>query len=481
MLYIIIYIIIYYALNIKVKLPIQKVYEFNYSNKLYIKWLNNHLKRAFNHLDIYAGILTIISFYVGTRLKIILLILAIILIIYDTENIKYTLMIDKETIKIPIEKRIIRLLLIYIIVMIIPFIMGLLYTKYKILYIGIGIILLVFSYLFILLTNLIMTPIESLIKKIVITKVLNKIKKLNINFIGIIGKYGKSSLANILDQLIDSKTYVINNLDELYKIKFKNNDYIIIKINCINNAFKKIMFNNIICTKEFDIEDLEILNNINKDNIYFYKQNKLYKQIDNKNIYYYGDKNSLINLIDYKLDNNIITFTYNYNNKLYKDKTKILGFFNIYHILSVILLLDNLNINYKNKINKLIGLKHSLSIKELNGFTMIDDTYHTNSYSFIEGLKILNNMKGTKVLVTPGLLDNSMIIKDIIKTCDYIILIGEKNTKELYRLLIDGNYKKERIYITNDYYESYAMISNLNIKGKIYALYENNMSNLYKE
>ena len=52
MLYIIIYLIIYYALKIKVSLPIQKIYEFNYSNKLYFKWLKNHLKRAFNHLDI---------------------------------------------------------------------------------------------------------------------------------------------------------------------------------------------------------------------------------------------------------------------------------------------------------------------------------------------------------------------------------------------------------------------------------------------
>ena len=72
MLYIIIYLIIYYALTIKVKLPLQKIYEFDYSNLLYFKWLRKHLKKAFNHFDIYAGILTILSFYVGPKLRVLL-------------------------------------------------------------------------------------------------------------------------------------------------------------------------------------------------------------------------------------------------------------------------------------------------------------------------------------------------------------------------------------------------------------------------
>ena len=480
--YYVIYLIIYYALSIKVKLPLQKLYDYNYNNRLYLKWLKKHLRKAFNHFDIYAGLLTIISFYVDSKLKTVLLILSIILMIYDTENIKYNLMIDKDDIDIPKENRIIRLLFIYIIIMILPFILGLIYINYKVFYIGLGILFLVFSYFFICLLNIILLPLESLIKKIVISNIKKKIKKLKINFIGILGKYGKSSLANILDQLIDSKTYVINNLDELYKIKFSNNDYVIVKINCIDENIKNIYFENVLCTREFNEEDLSLLKEIKKKNIYFYKQNLYSKQINDNNIYYYGDKDALINLVDYKINKNKINFSYQYHNKISKENINILGIYNIYHILISILLLDNLKIDYHHKISELKNLTHCLNIKELNGFTMIDNTYHSNFYSFKEGLYVLNSMKGTKIIVTPGLNDNLEIIsKDIAKICDYVILIGEVNTKLLYELLIENKFNKNNIYITNDVYESYALISNLDINDNIYALYENNLLDLYKE
>ena len=144
MLYVVIYLIIYYALYIKVRLPLEKVYECNYNNRLYLKWLKNHLKKAFNHFDIYAGILTVISFYVSFKIKVFLLVLAILLILYDTENIKYTLMVNKDNLRIPKENRIIRLLSLYIMFLIIPFILGLFFKRYRVFYIGVGIVFLVF-------------------------------------------------------------------------------------------------------------------------------------------------------------------------------------------------------------------------------------------------------------------------------------------------------------------------------------------------
>ena len=249
MLYVIIYLIIYYALYVKVRLPLLKLYEFNYNNRLYFKWLKDHLRKAFNHLDIYAGLLTILSFYVGDKLKVVLLVISILLIIYDTENITYTLMIDKENLKIPKENRIFRLLSLYIVIIIIPFILGLIYSKYRIFCIGVGIIFLVFSFVFICLTNIIVTPFEVFIKKIVVFNILNKIGRANINFIGLIGTYGKTCLSNVLIQFLSKNTIVINNLEDLYKINFNKYENIIIKINCVDNSIRNIFFSNIFLYK----------------------------------------------------------------------------------------------------------------------------------------------------------------------------------------------------------------------------------------
>ena len=482
MLYTIIYLIIYYALYVKVRLPLLKIYQFNYNNRLYFKWLSDHLRKAFNHLDIYAGLLTILSFYVSDKIKAVLLLISMLLIIYDTENIKYTLMIDKENLKIPREKRIFRLLTLYIVILLIPFILGLIYSNYRVFCIGIGIIFLVFSFVFVCLTNMIVTPIEVFIKKIIVFNILNKIDKANVNFIGVIGTHGKTCLANILLQFYGKNTYFISNLEELYDIDFLNSENIIVKINCVDNSVKNIHCNHVLCSKEFDDTDMLLLRDLDFDYLYFYKQNEYVNKLKYDNVFYYGIEDSLINLINYKIINDKTEFTYTYNNKKYTYTTTLLGLYNIYHLLAAILLMENSRKSYKSKISSLKNLDHNLNIKILNGFTMIDDTYHTNVESFNEGLDILREMKGTRILVTPGLIGyNTIISKNIISACDYIILIGERNSKTLYDALIKNKFDKNKIFITNDTYESYAMISNLDIEDDIYALYENKLSNLYKD
>ena len=482
MLYTVIYCVIYYTLYIKIRLAIGKLSELDYSNKLYFKWLSDHLNNVFNVFDIIAGILTIISFYVTFKVKVVLLVISILLIIYGTENIKYRLMINKEDININKNNRFFRLITLFVFIYIIPFILGLIFYKHRVLYLNIGIILLIFSYLILLLNNIILLPLESIINKIVSSSVLRRINKLDIHFIGLVGVYGKGNLSNILKQLIDKNTYVIKDLLDLYNIKIKNNSYIIFKLDYVNNNIKKIIFNDLLCTKEINNEDLFIINNIKYDRLYFYKQSKLIDNINNNNIYYYGDSDALINLVDYKISIDDIKFTYKYKDKIYKDSTKTLGIYNLYHIMVSILLLDNLNISYKNKIKDLVNLEHNLTIKKLNGFTMIDDRYHSNLNSFREGLNILNTIKGIKILVTPGLkYCDYLLAKDIVSKVDYIILLGDDNSKWLYDALIKNGFNDKHIFITNDTYESYEMISNLDIKGDIYALYENELSSLYKD
>ena len=71
---------------------------------------------------------------------------------------------------------------------------------------------------------------------------------------------------------------------------------------------------------------------------------------------------------------------------------------------------------------------------------------------------------------------------EIAMVADYVILVGEKQTKPIYEGLISKKYKKDNIIITNDVREAYTMVNNLKEPKKdIYALFENDLPDTYNE
>ena len=98
-------------------------------------------------------------------------------------------------------------------------------------------------------------------------------------------------------------------------------------------------------------------------------------------------------------------------------------------------------------------------------------------------------MPGTKVVVTPGMIElgekekeyNRLFGMQIALVADYVVLIGEKRTKPIYEGLIESGYDKEKIYILNDVKESFQLVASLKGKDDIYALYENDLPDSYNE
>ena len=77
---------------------------------------------------------------------------------------------------------------------------------------------------------------------------------------------------------------------------------------------------------------------------------------------------------------------------------------------------------------------------------------------------------------------NRVFGTQIAKVADYVVLVGEKRTKPIYKGLLDAGYEKDNIFIINDVRDAYPLISN-KLKGQddIYALFENDLPDTYNE
>ena len=99
-------------------------------------------------------------------------------------------------------------------------------------------------------------------------------------------------------------------------------------------------------------------------------------------------------------------------------------------------------------------------------------------------------MPGTKVVVTPGMIElgekedeyNKIFGEQIAKVADIAILIGEKKTQPIKEGLLTSGFDKDKIIVFNDVREAYAFINSIyNGKENIYALFENDLPDTYNE
>ena len=174
-------------------------------------------------------------------------------------------------------------------------------------------------------------------------------------------------------------------------------------------------------------------------------------------------------------------------------ETKLLGTHNISNLIAGISIGYTLGITIDELINavkRIQPIEHRLELKRLGNIYQIDDAYNSNPIGAQKALEVLNNMPGIKIVVTPGMVElgddevkeNEIFGENNAKVVDYVILVGEKRTKPIYNGLIKQGFKNDKIIIVNDVRLSYNIIRKLKTDTKdIYALYENDLPDIYDE
>ncbi len=501
-------------------------------NNRYLKWLGQNFRNSFINLNLYGILFSIFLFFslsdiLDVFFLLILISVYIVSLFIDKEKRKH----DQNKKPLVITKRVKRLIVTISIIYLLPVIFFFINTENRNICLLILSILTSMNYLIIYLANVINYPVERLVYHHFEKLAKNKLKSMNnLKVIGITGSYGKTSSKNILNDILKIKfnclatpksintfnglMITINNklskLDDIFiaemgayvkgeingLCKLVNPKYGI--ITSIGNAHLATFGSeqNIIDGKMELIEYLpsDGIGVLNKDDL----KQKNYK-IKNKNkckIIWIGIDNKDVDVkaSNIKCNNKGTTFTVKFKDieKTYDFETKLLGKHNVYNILASIALGYEFGISIKNlqqAVKKVKPVEHRLELKKLGDFYQIDDAYNSNPIGAKSALDVLNLMKGTKVVVTPGMVElgekeeeyNREFGRQISEVADKVILIGEKRTKPIKQGLIDKKFDEDNIYVLNDVRDAYVLINKFKESDDLYALFENDLPDTYTE
>lgn len=153
--------------------------------------------------------------------------------------------------------------------------------------------------------------------------------------------------------------------------------------------------------------------------------------------------------------------------------TPMIGAHNVINIMGAIAVCCELGISMeklKMQVRKLESVPHRLQLLRRNGLTIIDDAYNSNPTGSKAAIDALALFDGYKILVTPGMVElgekqdelNYAFGTYASRVCDYVVLVGKKQTQSIYDGLIAAGYPEGKVYVSNDLQDALS---------KVYAMY----------
>lgn len=418
-------------------------------------------------------------------------------------------------------KRMCRFLFLYAIISFAIFFVINYFTKSIPLIIINYILIFILSPAIIVAVHYIISPLEILIKKFYISKATKKLEKLNIIKIGITGSYGKTSTKNILATILEKEYKVCvspqnyNTEMGLTKTILENlddHDVIIAEMGArhigdIKSLTKiiKPQYGILTTIGNQHLETFKTLENIENT------KNELPLSIPENGIMVFnGDSQSGIKLYKnykgnkylsccedgYSYAKNIITDDSGSRFDMILDKdilhieTKLLGKCNINNIVTASTLAHLLGISNNDivsAVKSLLPSPHRLELIKNNYFTIIDDSYNSNIIGAKEALETLSKFQGSKIVVTPGLVEmgeeqsdvNFKLGTMIADVADYIIIMNETNKNYILSGAISHNFDREKIYFCSSRKRQKELLQLLTNKGCV-VLFENDLPDNYK-
>ena len=171
-------------------------------------------------------------------------------------------------------------------------------------------------------------------------------------------------------------------------------------------------------------------------------------------------------------------------------KTKLIGKHNVINLTGAIGVANYLGIPLNkivNSVREIKNVEHRLELIPHGNLNIIDDSYNSNPISSKSALDTLAEFEGTKIIVTPGLIElgkdeekyNFELGKYMVNICDYIFLVNSKSAKYILEGINSMNFNEDKIFIVNTPQEAMQHISQLNINNKVAVLLENDLPDNY--
>lgn len=138
-------------------------------------------------------------------------------------------------------------------------------------------------------------------------------------------------------------------------------------------------------------------------------------------------------------------------------------------------------------VSRITPVAHRLELSEKNGITIIDDAYNSNPSGCRAALDTLSYFDEYKILVTPGMVElgseeerlNREFGTEAAAVCDFVILVGERQTRPILAGLRDAGYDEDRIYVAKDLGDAMAKVYALKTDRPKAVLLENDLPDNY--
>lgn len=368
----------------------------------------------------------------------------------------------------------------------------------------------IFPY-FLIISFVIMLPIEKIIKNLFILRARRKLRKCTCKKIGITGSFGKTSTKNILYQILSEEFDVcatpksFNTPMGVCKTVLENlketDDFFIVEMGARQSGdidflskFVGIDFGIVTPIGECHLETFGNVENIentkyelceNTDIVFFNGKSKstkkLYERYGRKK-YLLCDKKGFSYAKNIQSNENGSTFELVINKEELKCNTKLLGKVNIDNIVvaaSVAYILGESLVCIKDAIEKVKPSAHRLEL--IKGYVnVIDDSFNSNFDGFVEALNVLKKFKGRKIVVSPGMVElgklqdekNYEIGQKIASVCDFFVIMNETNRKNLSNGAKNGGLSSDKIFYAKTREEQQKILKSIIQKGDV-ILFEN--------
>ncbi|MBQ3407808.1 MAG: UDP-N-acetylmuramoyl-tripeptide--D-alanyl-D-alanine ligase [Clostridia bacterium] len=376
-----------------------------------------------------------------------------------------------------------------------------------------------------MLANVINSPIEAGVRQWYINDAKKILKSCpNLTIIGVTGSYGKTSVKNFLAKTLSAKYEVLvtplnynttMGVVRTIRENLKSTHQIFVcemgatKLNDIKEicdlvhpqygvvtsigpqhleSFKSI--ENVIKTK------LELADSVkeqggtvflNCDNQYLKEQNL------DMDVIKYGVNNDELDYNGYDLHSSEKGVSFKVKDESGKEiefTTKAIGRYNVVNIMAAIAVANKLGVKMESMIPRVREIKnvdHRLQLINKGSINVIDDAYNSNPVSSKSAIDTLGEFEGTKVIVTPGLIElgdkedqyNFEFGEYITKVCDYAFMVGE-HSKKVEEGIKSKGFDESKIFVVGSPQEAMQKIISLGIQDKITVLLENDLPDNYK-
>ena len=172
-------------------------------------------------------------------------------------------------------------------------------------------------------------------------------------------------------------------------------------------------------------------------------------------------------------------------------ETLLLGGHNVTNILACIACGHELGVpldKLAKGVKRIKPVEHRLELRKNGSITIIDDSFNSNPVGSRSALEVLKEMDGKRILITPGMIElgekefelNKAFGSFAAEACDYIILVGPKQTAPIQQGLKEAGYPTERLTVVRNFTEAMTVMREVAEPGSI-VLLENDLPDNYNE